>query len=100
MLANSDLDHDRLIQRLIDSLPCSECGSTYRWEDVFVVEEEAYSWTLVAFCKDCGIETVVQAMLEPTDILSVDEPPDLAEVAAWRYFLARFDGDLRDLLRH
>lgn len=101
MSGNSDIDHDVLIRRLINALPCSECGSAYRWEDVFVVEEEAHSWTLVAFCPKCGMECLVKAFVEDDDevALPADEPPDMAEVAAWGDFLASFDGDLLELLR-
>ncbi len=99
MTGNSDLDHDILIRRLINTLPCSECGSAYRWEDVFVVEEEAQSWTLVAFCPECGMECLVKAFVEEEPALLAEEPPDMAEVAAWGDFLAGFDGDLLDLLR-
>ncbi|MBN2469337.1 MAG: hypothetical protein JXN59_01335 [Anaerolineae bacterium] len=114
MNGNSELDHDVLIRRLINALPCSECGSAYRWEDVFVVEEEAHSWTLVAFCPECGMECLVKAFIEDEETalpeeatalpegvsaLPADEPPDMAEVAAWGDFLASFEGDLLDLLR-
>lgn len=100
MSGNSELDHDLLIRRLVNTLPCSECGSAYRSEDVFVVEEEAHSWTLVAFCPECGIECLVKAFVEVEEaVLPTDEPPDMAEVAAWGDFLASFEGDLLDLLR-
>ncbi|GAB4568745.1 MAG: hypothetical protein Kow0077_00120 [Anaerolineae bacterium] len=94
------LDHDALIRYLIDRLPCAHCGATYRKQDVLVIEEDIENWTLAATCPDCGEETLVHAFAEFEDSLPLEAPPDLAEVAAWRHFLARFDGDLRDLMRY
>jgi NAD-dependent SIR2 family protein deacetylase len=98
MTINSELDHDTLIQRLIETVRCMECKSAYAAQDVYVVSQDEDSWTLVAVCAVCGAESVVMAYLdEPDD----DElaPPDEAELAAWKCFLGSFNGDLRDLLR-
>ena len=64
-----------------------------------MIEEEAHSWTLVAFCPECGVECLVKAFVEDERTLPAEQPPDAGEVEAWGSFLASFDGDLHDLLR-
>ena len=100
MMADSepDLDHDVVIRRLIETLPCSACGGHYGPQDVYVIEQDADAWTLVAFCPDCGAESLVKAYVadEAADPLAL--PPDIDEVLDWRNFLVQFQGDLRDLM--
>ncbi len=98
MTINSELDHDTLIQRLIETVRCMECKSAYAAQDVYVVSQDEDSWTLVAVCAVCGAESVVMAYLDELGDSELD-PPDEAEVAAWKRFLGSFNGDLRDLLR-
>jgi hypothetical protein len=97
MATYSESDHDVLIQRLVDTLPCSECGSAYEAEDIYVIEQDLDTWTLVAFCTGCGAESLVKAYMEDA-LPGYLNPPDDYEIAAWREFLTQFDGDLRDLL--
>ena len=97
MAADPDLDHEMLIRHLIEHVRCAECDSAYRAEDVYVIGREDDAWTLVAFCPVCGTESVVLAYLDEIDTTDA-APPDEEEVAAWRRFLAAFDGDLHDLL--
>lgn len=100
MTAYSDHDHRVLIQRLVATLPCSHCGRAYRGQDIFVIMTDAAEWLLTAHCPGCGAESLIRAYEEHAVTPGYEEPPDLAEVAAWHHFLARFEGDLRDLLRH
>jgi len=98
---SGDLDQEELIQRLVETLPCSACGGAYGPEDVHVIEQQVDTWTLAALCPECGAESVIKAYIDIVDDDPLDEelaPPDTAEVAAWRQFLADFHGDLRDLL--
>jgi hypothetical protein len=99
-MLNPDLDHNVLIQHLVNTMPCSECGCAYEAHHVHVVAEEDDGWTLVAFCAECGVECLVHAFVDELDDDADDTtaPPDVAEVAAWAHFLAEFNGDLRDLL--
>ncbi len=102
-MKSDDLDQETLIQRLVETLPCSECGGAYGAHDVRVVEQLDDAWTLVAVCPSCGVDTVIRAYVDiiEDDTISADvAPPDVQEVVAWRQFLALFDGDLRDLLRY
>jgi len=98
MTEYSELDHETLIQHLIETVRCLECHSAYRAQDVYVVDQDEDSWTLVAVCAVCGADSVVTAYLDELDG-SEWPPPDPDEVAAWKRFLETFDGDLRDLLR-
>lgn len=107
MTYNSELDRDTLIQRLLEAVSCAECGSPYTAQDVYIVAQDGEAWAVVAFCPACGAESVILAYVDEVDAQDVtvipaetpqDRPPTLAEVAAWRRFLAAFDGDLRDLL--
>lgn len=93
-----DLDHEILIRRLIESIRCTECGSAYAARDVHVVAQDNDTWTLEAQCPVCGMESIVLAYMDDDSDPDL-APPDSAEVAAWRRFLAHFHGDLRDLLR-
>lgn len=97
MLSDSDLDHDLLIQYLVETLPCSECGAAYHAHDVLIVEREADAWSVVVLCPECGVESMVKAYVDDS-LEGVILPPDEIELIDWRRFLARFDGDLRDLL--
>ncbi len=97
MATYSESDHDILIQRLVDTLPCSECGGAYEAEDIYVIEQDSDTWTLVAFCTRCGAESLVKAYMGDA-LPGYLTPPDDYEITAWREFLAQFDGDLRDLL--
>ncbi|MBN1965865.1 MAG: hypothetical protein JW910_14530 [Anaerolineae bacterium] len=99
MPVNPELDHELLIQRLIQSVSCTACDGLYGPDDVYVLADDVDTWTLLAVCPLCGTESMVLAYLDDAHVVSEVMPPDLAEVAAWRCFLAAFDGDLRDLLR-
>lgn len=96
MFSDSNLDDEVLIQRLIESVPCSECGSPYVAHDVHVVAQDETAWTLVAYCSVCGVECLVRAIVD--DEVDTIPPPDSDEVAAFGRFLAGFHGDLRALL--
>jgi hypothetical protein len=96
MFSDSDLDDEVLIQRLIESVPCSECGSPYTAHDVHIVAQDETAWTLVAYCSECGVECLVKAFVD--DEADAYPPPDSDEVVAFGRFLAGFHGDLRALL--
>lgn len=99
MFPESELDHDNLIQRLVESVVCADCGASYETQDVHVIAQDEDAWTLVALCPVCGQESLVQAFM---DIVTADDtnPPDLGEVVAWRRFLTLFNGDVHDLLKY
>lgn len=97
MNLDPDLDDEAVIQHLIESVRCSECGGAYEAEDVYILSQENDTWALVAYCPTCGLESVVMAYVDATYSADMD-PPDEDEVAAWGRFLAAFEGDLRDLL--
>jgi len=96
MFSDSGLDDEVLIQRLIESVPCSECGHAYAAHDVHVVTQDETAWTLVAYCSACGVECLVRAIVD--DEAATIPPPDSDEVAAFGRFLAGFHGDLRALI--
>lgn len=103
MASDPELDHDVLIRRLIETLPCTDCGSMYEAGGIRVIEQDSDTWTLIAFCAACGTESIVKAYVDdsddPTESYAEElEPPDMFEVEAWHDFLANFNGDLRDLL--
>jgi hypothetical protein len=99
MTPGSERDREVLIRRLVEVVPCSECGSPYQPSDVHVVAREEAAWVVSAFCPSCGTESIILAYLDAASVADITpRPPDCAEVAAWRDFLDAFDGDLRDLL--
>ncbi len=115
MPPESDLNHEILIQYLIETIRCTECDSPYDAHDVHVVAQDEHAWTLVVVCSACGAESMIMAYLEDgessveralpdpaaTDLIWPEvAPPDRSEIAAWSRFLQSFEGDLRDLLHY
>lgn len=101
MTPDPELDHDFLIQYLVESIRCNDCGALYDEQDVQIVAHDSHAWTLAVFCPVCGAESVIMAYLDEADMIDPDlAPPDDGEVRAWGRFLALFRGDLRDLLRY
>lgn len=98
MPPDPDLDHEILIQYLVESIRCNECGGLYSERDVHIIAQDDHAWTLLVVCSNCGADSMIMAYLDEDD--SECAPPDLAEVRAWHQFLDIFTGDLRDLLRY
>ena len=50
MNLDPDLDDEAVIQHLIESVRCSECGGAYEAEEVYILSQENDTWALVAYC--------------------------------------------------
>lgn len=99
MTPEPELDRQYVIQYLIDSIACNECGSEYAAHNIYVISQEDNTWTLMVTCPHCGSESVVMAYLDEMDDDAL-LPPDEGEITAWRFFLSHFAGDLNDLLTY
>jgi hypothetical protein len=57
---------DKIIRFLVTHAHCTECGSHYRAEDVYVlVRSGRHIWDLAAVCHQCYTLSVVRAVVRP-----------------------------------
>jgi NAD-dependent SIR2 family protein deacetylase len=114
---NSDyghLDNESVIYYVISYMTCGVCESTYRLEDVQVIDADDDMWAMVAKCPKCGAEGLILAFASPLDdeALFVGSDTQLTarwdsglapltedDVREWREFLESFHGDMKDLLQ-
>lgn len=85
-------------------LACAQCGSAYAPADVRVTQRDRDEWLLTATCPVCGDPRAITAYDGPPYLRlgnqagSLFSPLTARDVVEWRAFLARFEGNMVDLL--
>ncbi|MBN1678937.1 MAG: hypothetical protein JW966_01510 [Anaerolineae bacterium] len=93
-----------VIRFIAQHMVCEVCGSPYTRHNVQVVFHQNMTWMLQAICPTCQAQQVMTAYDQPpyAQLRKRDQvapsPVTPADVERWAAFLARFHGDMYDLL--